>query len=101
MARADEATLRELASPKLGHLREILAQVVVEQERKVVVFSQWRRMLTLAHWAVRDVLAGAGLRAAFFTGQEAARRRTQNIVDFHDDPGHRACCSPRTRAASA
>lgn len=85
-ARPDETTLRELASPKLGHLREILAQVVVQQGRKAVVFSQWRRMLTLAHWAARDVLEGAGLRAAFFTGQEAARRRTQNIVDFHDDP---------------
>jgi len=85
-ARPDETTLRELCSPKLGHLREILAQVVVQQGRKAVVFSQWRRMLTLAHWAVRDVLAQAGLRAAFFTGQEGARRRTQNIVEFHDDP---------------
>jgi superfamily II DNA or RNA helicase len=82
----DEAALQELASPKLGHIREILTQVVVQQNRKAVVFSQWRRMLTLAHWAVRDVLSGAGLRAAFFTGQEASRRRTQNLVDFHDDP---------------
>ena len=82
----DEAALKELASPKLGHIREILTQVVVQQNRKAIVFSQWRRMLTLAHWAVKDVLARAGLRAAFFTGQEASRRRTQNIVDFHDDP---------------
>jgi superfamily II DNA or RNA helicase len=82
----DEAALQELASPKLGHIREILTQVVVQQNRKAVVFSQWRRMLTLAHWAVKDVLARAGLRAAFFTGQEKSRRRTQNLVDFHDDP---------------
>jgi SNF2 family DNA or RNA helicase len=82
----DEAALQELASPKLGHIREILTQVVVQQNRKAIVFSQWRRMLTLAHWAVKDVLARAGLRAAFFTGQEASRRRTQNIVEFHDDP---------------
>jgi helicase-like protein len=81
-----EAGLQELATPKLGHIREILTQVVVQQRRKAVVFSQWRRMLTLAHWAVNDVLARAGLRAAFFTGHEANRRRTQNIVDFHDDP---------------
>ncbi len=84
--RRDEATLAELASPKLGHLREILAQVVVQQGRKVVVFSQWRRMLTLAHWAVSDLLEEASLRAVFFTGQERAARRTHNIVDFHDDP---------------
>jgi superfamily II DNA or RNA helicase len=84
--RPDETRLRELGSPKLGHLREILAQVVVHQERKAVVFSQWRRMLTLAHWAVSDVLEDAGLRAVFFTGAEAGRRRTQNIVEFHDEP---------------
>jgi superfamily II DNA/RNA helicase len=83
---ADEATLRELGMPKLGHLREILTQIVVQQNRKAVVFSQWRRMLTLAHWAVRDVLDQEGLRATFFTGQETARRRTHNLVDFHDDP---------------
>jgi SNF2 family DNA or RNA helicase len=85
--RVDEAALAELSTPKLSHLREILEQVVVQQGRKAVVFSQWRRMLTLAHWAVGDVLASAGLSAAFFTGQESAKRRTQNIVDFHDEPG--------------
>ncbi|HEY3352327.1 MAG TPA: DEAD/DEAH box helicase [Polyangia bacterium] len=81
-----EALVRTLASPKLLELREILAQVAVGQRRKVVVFSQWRRMLTLAHWAAGDLLAGAGLRALFFTGHEGQRRRTQNLVEFHDDP---------------
>jgi hypothetical protein len=52
----------------------------------VVVFSQWRRMLELAAWAVSDLLAAAGKRALFFTGQEGVRRRTHNLVDFHDDP---------------
>jgi hypothetical protein len=84
--RPDEARFRGLGAPKLGHLRDILGQVVVQQRRKVVVFSQWRRMLTLAHWAVADLLADAGLRAVFFTGAEASRRRTQNLVEFHDDP---------------
>ncbi|MBI5482310.1 MAG: DEAD/DEAH box helicase [Deltaproteobacteria bacterium] len=81
-----EALVGTLAAPKLRELREILAQVAAAQGRKVVVFSQWRRMLTLAHWAVGDLLAGAGLRAAFFTGHEGQRRRTQNLVEFHDDP---------------
>ncbi|MEN8183683.1 MAG: DEAD/DEAH box helicase [Myxococcota bacterium] len=84
-----EALLRSLDSPKLFELREILSQLVVEQERKVVVFSQWRRMLKLADWAVSDLLAQNGLRAAFFTGQEKQRRRTHNLVDFHDDPSVR------------
>ena len=78
--------LNGLSSPKLIELREILTRLVVEQERKVVVFSQWVRMLRLGNWAVEDVLSGHGLRAAFFTGRESQRQRTRNIVDFHDDP---------------
>jgi hypothetical protein len=87
--RPAESTLQGLASPKLMELRELIGQLVLAQERKVVVFSQWRRMLTLAHWATRDQLAREGVRAAFFTGAEGQKRRTQNIVDFHDDPACR------------
>ena len=50
------------------------------------MFSQWKRMLHLAEWAVSDVLADSGSRAVHFTGDESQKRRTQNIVDFHDDP---------------
>ena len=81
-----DALMSGLSSPKLIELREILTRIAVEQERKVVVFSQWRRMLRLAHWAVEDVLGEHGLRAAFFTGRESQRQRTRNLVDFHDDP---------------
>src|SRR6185437_10411820 len=45
--------------------------------------------LSLAHWAVSDLLAEQGLRAGFFTGAEGQKRRTQNIVEFHDDPRFR------------
>ncbi len=84
--RPEPQLLQSLHSPKLSELREIIAQVAIQQQRKVVVFSQWRRMLALAHWAVGDVLAEGGLRAAFFTGRENQRQRTRNIVEFHDDP---------------
>jgi superfamily II DNA or RNA helicase len=77
--------LDSLASPKLAELRELIAAIAVDQERKVVVFSQWRRMLRLAAWAVSDVLRGAGVRAVFFTGEESARRRNQNVSDFLQD----------------
>ena len=87
--RPTDATLRGLASPKLAEVRELIAQLVLAQGRKVVVFSQWRRMLRLAHWATRDLLASDGVRSAFFTGAESQKRRTQNIVDFHDDPACR------------
>ena len=87
--RPTDSTLRGLASPKLLEVRELIAQLVLAQGRKVVVFSQWRRMLRLAHWATRDLLASDGARSAFFTGEESQKRRTQNIVDFHDDPACR------------
>ncbi|MBP6832639.1 MAG: SWF/SNF helicase family protein, partial [Deltaproteobacteria bacterium] len=54
--------------------------------RKTVIFSQWRAMLRLAEWSVRDLLADAGMRAVFFTGAESSRLREHAIVDFHDDP---------------
>ncbi len=81
-----DALLAGLSSPKLLELRELVANVAVSQERRVVVFSQWRRMLRLAQWATSDLLSAAGLRAVFFTGEEGQKRRTQNLVDFHDDP---------------
>jgi SNF2-related domain/Helicase conserved C-terminal domain len=87
--RPTESMLRGLASPKLLELRELIGQLALSQGRKVVVFSQWRRMLRLAHWATRDQLAREGVAPAFFTGQEGQKRRTQNIVDFHDDPACR------------
>ncbi|MBI3047738.1 MAG: DEAD/DEAH box helicase [Acidobacteria bacterium] len=89
IARPTDSTLQGLASPKLVELRELIGQLALAQGRKVVVFSQWRRMLRLAHWATRDQLAREGVRPAFFTGEEGQKRRTQNIVDFHDDPACR------------
>jgi hypothetical protein len=78
--------LESLFMPKLAVLRGLLEHVVVAQGRKVVIFSQWRAMLRLSEWAVRDLLAGAGLRAVFFTGAESNKLRERAIVDFHDDP---------------
>jgi hypothetical protein len=83
--RPTEAALRGLFSPKLIELRDLLANLVVTQGRKVVVFSQWKRMLKLAEWATSDILGDAGIRAVHFTGDESHKRRTQNIVDFHDE----------------
>ena len=81
--------LAKLDSPKLVELRDRITDLVVTQQRKVVVFSQWRRMLRLADWVTADALAAAGVRVAFFTGEESQRRRTENLVAFHDDPATR------------
>ncbi len=86
MDRPQEAVLHGLDSPKLLEMRELVRQLVLDGGHKVVVFSQWRRMLQLSSWAVSDLLDDSGLRSAFFSGDESQKRRTQNIVDFHDDP---------------
>lgn len=85
-SRPEPALLDGLFMPKLAELRRIIRDVVLQQGRKVVVFSQWRRMLRLAAWSLGDVLGDAGQRAVFFTGAESPRQRTQSIVEFHDDP---------------
>ncbi len=84
--RPTPARLEGLLSPKLAELRRLVADLAVAQERKVVVFSQWRRMLRLADWAISDVLGDAGLSAVFFTGAESQRQRQASVVAFHDDP---------------
>lgn len=85
-ARPDAMLLEGLFAPKLGELRRLLADLVVAQGRKVVIFSQWRRMLRLAEWSVRDILGDNRCSAVFFTGAEKQSQRTKSVVDFHDDP---------------
>jgi len=82
----NEAAIASAAAPKLSVLQDLIQSVAVDQGRKIVVFSQWRRMLKLAHWSISEMLEKKGLRAAFFTGNESQKRRTQNVIEFHDDP---------------
>ena len=81
-----EDVLAGLFSPKLSAFRGLVERVVVEQSRKAVVFSQWRAMLSLSEWAVRDKLAEHGLRAAFFTGAESKKERERAVRDLAEDP---------------
>jgi SNF2 family DNA or RNA helicase len=85
-AMPSESLLASLFMPKLSALRDIVAQVVVAQGRKAVIFSQWRAMLRLSDFAVRDLLGAAGMRSVFFTGAESQKQRERSIVEFHDDP---------------
>jgi SNF2 family DNA or RNA helicase len=93
LARFDQywpAMLRDpatpLHSPKLDALRELLGALVIEQRRKVIVFSQWRRMLQLAACVTARALDAAGVCRLYFTGEENERRRLANLARFHDDP---------------
>ena len=88
-----DVVLRSLHSPKLGALRELVASLVVQQRRKVVVFSQWRRMLRLAEYAVSDLLAGAAVEGVYFSGDETQTRRRDNIERFRSEPAVRVLWS--------
>ena len=84
-----EWRIPKLESPKLQTFRDLMGGLLSQEGLKIVVFSQWQRMLRLAHWAIQDVLDNSEAEAVFFTGKENARRRTENIVRFHDDPAVR------------
>ncbi|MFM2151754.1 MAG: hypothetical protein RL199_189 [Pseudomonadota bacterium] len=88
-AKPTESRLASLFAPKLVELRELVRRLVVEEGRKVVVFSQWKRMLHLARWATADLLEPAGLRSVSFSGDESLQRRARNVVEFHEDPSVR------------
>jgi SNF2 family DNA or RNA helicase len=78
--------LRALNSPKLEEFARVLEDLLDESRSKVVVFSQWERMLRLAHFAVREVLEARDLRAEVFHGGLTSRVRDDVLQAFREDP---------------
>lgn len=78
-----------IGSPKLEEFRRVLAELLEVPGRKVVVFSQWERMLRLAELYARDVLAEKGSRHVMFTGKLSLRKRDAEVRRFIADPGTR------------
>jgi superfamily II DNA or RNA helicase len=68
-------------SPKLEELERVLRDLLEEPDRKVIVFSEWERMLEL----VRELAAEMGLEAAWHTGSVPQRRRRAEIMRFKQD----------------
>ncbi|HEY1363577.1 MAG TPA: DEAD/DEAH box helicase [Xanthobacteraceae bacterium] len=72
-------------SPKLEELERILADLLDEDGRKIIVFSEWERMLEL----VRELAVEMGVEAAWHTGSVPQRRRRAEINRFKQDPACR------------
>jgi superfamily II DNA or RNA helicase len=72
-------------SPKLEELERVLADLLEDPERKVIVFSEWERMLDL----VRELAREMGVEAAWHTGSVPQRRRRAEISRFKEDPACR------------
>ncbi|MBV8376777.1 MAG: DEAD/DEAH box helicase family protein [Verrucomicrobia bacterium] len=69
-------------SPKLEELERILEQCLTEAEVKVVLFSEWERMLELARDRLRQMRIGF----AWHTGTVPQQRRRGEIRVFKSDP---------------
>jgi hypothetical protein len=68
-------------SPKLEELQKILEQCLGDTDVKVVVFSEWERMLELVRQRLREMEVGY----AWHTGSVAQRRRRAEIQMFKGD----------------
>ncbi|HLH88954.1 MAG TPA: DEAD/DEAH box helicase [Xanthobacteraceae bacterium] len=72
-------------SPKLEELEGILGDLFEEPDRKVIIFSEWERMLEL----VRELAAEMGIETAWHTGSVPQQRRRAEIQRFKNDPSCR------------
>ena len=72
-------------SPKLEELEGVLSDLLEEPNRKIIVFSEWERMLAL----VRGLAAEIGVEAAWHTGSVPQQRRRAEIMRFKQDPACR------------
>jgi hypothetical protein len=76
-------------SPKLEELERVLADLFAEPDRKVIIFSEWERMLDLARELVRDM----GLEYSWHTGSVPQIKRRAEIERFKRDPACRVFLS--------
>ncbi|MBO0738505.1 MAG: DEAD/DEAH box helicase, partial [Alphaproteobacteria bacterium] len=72
-------------SPKLEELEGILTDLLEDRDRKVIIFSEWERMLTL----VRELAGEMGIEVAWHSGSLPQRRRRAEINRFKHDPACR------------
>ena len=84
------------ACPKLGELEKILEECR-ENDAKVIVFSEWERMLEL----VRDLCEQLDLGFAWHTGTRAAAPPPRGDQRVQERPGTAAFFSAPTAAAPA
>ena len=69
-------------SPKVEELERVLGELLAEPDRKVIVFSEWERMLRL----VREMAQDLGIELAWHTGSVPQDRRRAEITRFKRDP---------------
>jgi SNF2 family DNA or RNA helicase len=76
-------------SPKLAEFREIIRELTIEEERKVVVFSEFERMT----WLAGKELEKLGIGFVSLHGQIPSRKRGVLIEEFRRNPDCRVFLS--------
>jgi len=71
--------------PKLGELSEILADIMAGGDSKIIIFSEWERMLHL----VRELALEMKIDFAWHTGSVPQQKRRAEINRFKQDPACR------------
>jgi len=69
-------------SPKLQELGNLLEELMADGDHKIIIFSEWQRMLEL----VRELAGELGLGYAWHTGQVPQAKRRGEIRCFKNDP---------------
>jgi len=92
-ADAHTIDIRTLHSPKLEEFAHVMDDLLDEEGRKVVVFSQWERMLRLAQFAIREPLQSRDAHSSIFHGGLSSRARSEMLDAFRSDPGMRVLFS--------
>ncbi len=75
--------------PKLKEIESLLEGLVADRDVKVVVFSEWVKMLSL----VRDSCKACGIGTVLHTGSVPQQKRREEINRFQNDPAARVFLS--------
>ena len=75
--------------PKLDELERILEELLSDADSKVIIFSEWVRMLSL----VQSLLSDIGIDFALHTGSVPQKQRKAEISRFKEDPDCRVFLS--------
>ncbi len=68
--------------PKLEELKRVIPELLEDPERKIIVFSEWVRMLDL----IREYVIEDEIEFAWHTGSVPQHRRRAEILRFREDP---------------
>ncbi len=76
---------KKIGSPKLDEFYKVMSELLEDPAQKIVVFSQWERMIRLAELSVRDILEAGGSRSVIFSGSLSMKKREAEIKRFLED----------------